>query len=169
MCLTFYVFIGHSGACFYGLYIVNNFVIFCEIKMIYHYYIITTGQKYCYKPCTNYNSISLHVASISLNMSQFQSDVKISIHPSILTSIHLFVQVISGTAFSALDSFTVVFFFYLDLWIRVLALLEQKMTLNVIFLTLFFCHYSCGKKQAATYRFNRFTVQHNKNLQTHSH
>lgn len=39
---------------------------------------------------------------------------------------------------------------------------------DVIFLTLFFCRYSYGKKQAATYRFNRFTVQHNKNLQTHT-
>lgn len=32
----------------------------------------------------------------------------------------------------------------------------------------FFSLYSCGKKQAATYRFNSFTVRHDNNLQTHT-
>lgn len=46
----------------------------------------------------------------------------------------------------------------------------QKNGLNKYsaFAIFFICGYCCGKKQAATYRFNRFTVQHNKNPQTHT-
>lgn len=44
--------------------------------------------------------------------------------------------------------------------------METLINTRYAFSLLFFCYYFSVKKQAATYRFNRFTIQH-KSINTH--